>query len=97
VNFGTPEKRKLMKRHYQECNEVFKAWLESDGIGESPPFPEELIDMRCGAKTRKGALCKQRALYANGRCKFHGGLSTGPRTAKGKARSALNWKKRTLY
>ena len=44
----------------------------------------------CGAKTRAGTPCKQKAVYANGRCKFHGGLSTGPRTPEGKRRSALN-------
>ena len=33
---------------------------------------------RCGAKTRKGTPCKAQSL-ANGRCKYHGGLSTGPR------------------
>jgi len=33
---------------------------------------------RCGAKTRKGTPCQAQAL-ANGRCKYHGGLSTGPR------------------
>jgi len=36
----------------------------------------------CGAKTRRGTLCKTRAM-ANGRCRLHGGLSTGPRTAAG--------------
>lgn len=36
----------------------------------------------CGAKTRRGTLCKTRAM-ANGRCRMHGGLSTGPRTAAG--------------
>jgi hypothetical protein len=40
----------------------------------------------CGAKTRKGTPCQAKAL-ANGRCRNHGGLSTGPRTAEGKARS----------
>jgi len=39
----------------------------------------------CGARTRKGTACRAKAL-ANGRCKFHGGLSTGPRTAEGRAR-----------
>ena len=28
------------------------------------------------------------------RCKFHGGMSTGPKTPEGKARSAQNGKKR---
>jgi hypothetical protein len=46
--------------------------------------------MICGAKTRKGTPCKQRGLYINGRCNLHGGLSTGPRTKRGKRRSALN-------
>jgi len=41
----------------------------------------------CGAKNRRGAPCQCKLLYANGRCKFHGGLSTGPRTTEGKARS----------
>jgi hypothetical protein len=37
---------------------------------------------RCGAHTRSGTSCRQPAM-ANGRCRFHGGLSTGPRTAEG--------------
>jgi hypothetical protein len=44
---------------------------------------------RCEAKTRRGTACQCKAL-ANGRCKFHGGLSTGPKTAKGRAKVALN-------
>ncbi len=44
----------------------------------------------CQAKTRSGNPCKNRSLYPNGRCKFHGGLSTGPKTLEGKRRSALN-------
>jgi len=39
----------------------------------------------CGARTRKGTHCRCLAL-ANGRCKLHGGLSTGPKTAEGWAR-----------
>lgn len=37
---------------------------------------------RCGARTRAGTLCKSPAMK-NGRCRFHGGASTGPRTAEG--------------
>jgi hypothetical protein len=39
---------------------------------------------RCGAKTRSGAPCKGAAML-NGRCRMHGGPSTGPRTEAGKA------------
>lgn len=62
-----------------------------------PPFPEELVGMTCGAKTRAGTPCKQKGIYENGRCKLHGGLSTGPRTKRGKRRSSLNWKKRKIF
>ena len=42
---------------------------------------------RCGARTRAGGCCRQPAMR-NGRCRLHGGLSTGPRTAEGRARCA---------
>lgn len=44
----------------------------------------------CGAKTRVGTPCKQKAIYRNGRCKFHGGLATGPKTEAGRAQSRIN-------
>jgi len=50
----------------------------------------------CGAKTRQGTSCKNTRLYKNGRCKNHGGLSTGPRTEEGKARALANLKKPTV-
>ena len=34
----------------------------------------------CGAKTRTGDLCKHKGNVRNGRCKRHGGASTGPRS-----------------
>lgn len=37
---------------------------------------------RCGAKTRRGTVCQCPGM-ANGRCRLHGGLSTGPKTAEG--------------
>lgn len=42
----------------------------------------------CGAKTRKGSPCRNKSVPGKPRCKFHGGLSTGPRTAEGKRRIA---------
>jgi hypothetical protein len=45
---------------------------------------------RCGAKTRTGCPCRSPAM-TNGRCRMHGGASTGPRTPEGRARiSAAN-------
>ena len=42
---------------------------------------------RCLAKTRRGTLCQNPAIGGRNRCKLHGGLSTGPRTEEGSARS----------
>ncbi len=46
----------------------------------------------CGAQNRQEKPCSAPAMK-NGRCRFHGGLSTGPKTLEGKARSRrANWK-----
>jgi hypothetical protein len=41
---------------------------------------------RCGAKNRASLPCKAPAMK-NGRCRLHGGKSTGPRTVDGLERS----------
>lgn len=50
----------------------------------------------CGAKTRAGTLCRRKSL-ANGRCRNHGGLSTGPTSTAGGQRVAgaqkLRWER----
>lgn len=59
-----------------------------------PAFPAECRGMICGGKgRRKGTPCQSREIYANGRCKWHGGLSTGPKTTEGKIRSLANLKR----
>jgi hypothetical protein len=50
------------------------------------PSGDYLRAPRCGACTRAGCPCRQPAMK-NGRCRLHGGLSTGPRTAAGRRRS----------
>lgn len=40
---------------------------------------------RCRARTRQGERCKARRVYGKRVCRIHGGLSTGPRTAAGRA------------
>lgn len=49
--------------------------------------------VRCGARTKRaGTPCRAPAMR-NGRCRMHGGLSTGPRTAEGLERSRrARWK-----
>jgi hypothetical protein len=54
---------------------------------DSNPFSDVV---RCGAKTRRGTACQCPAMK-NGRCRLHGGLSTGPKTEEGRARCG-NWK-----
>lgn len=53
--------------------------------------PEAALERkRCGARTRagNGAPCRCKVVQGRNRCRLHGGLSTGPRTAAGKARCA---------
>jgi hypothetical protein len=47
--------------------------------------PMRLTHKLCGARTRAGRPCKAPAM-PNGRCRMHGGPSTGPRTPEGLAR-----------
>ena len=46
---------------------------------------------RCGALTRRGTACAAKAL-PNGRCRTHGGLSTGPRTPEGWERTRQGYR-----
>jgi len=38
----------------------------------------------CGARTRSGRPCRAPGVGKGGRCRMHGGLSTGPRTEAGR-------------
>ena len=44
----------------------------------------------CGAKTRAGTPCKRLDTAHNGRCRLHGGKSTGPTTEAGKEQARIN-------
>ncbi|MCZ6858959.1 MAG: HGGxSTG domain-containing protein, partial [Alphaproteobacteria bacterium] len=51
----------------------------------------------CGARCRGGHQCRAPAVWdkerdrpVNGRCRMHGGLSTGPRTLDGRHRALAN-------
>jgi hypothetical protein len=84
--------RRFCKRTGFDVEEVERApwrYMMEEGL-ELPSFPDVLSELTCGAKTRKGTPCKRRDLYRSGRCKFHGGMSTGPTSEEGKRRSAMN-------
>ncbi len=40
----------------------------------------------CEARTRSGTPCRAKAVEGRERCRLHGGLSTGAKTAEGRAR-----------
>jgi hypothetical protein len=46
--------------------------------------------IRCEARTRRGTLCQRPGTKRNGRCKLHGGRSSGPKTEAGLARLAAS-------
>src|SRR5271157_736682 len=75
----------IMPKH--EPHAKRRGWLKNGNPAGDPSTAP-----RCGARTRKGTACKGPAMQ-NGRCRMHGGHSTGPRTPIGLARSTrANWK-----
>lgn len=44
--------------------------------------------IKCEAQTRRGTLCQRPGNKINGRCKLHGGRSSGPKTEAGLAQLA---------
>jgi hypothetical protein len=66
-----------------------QAWRSTPGRVRPPRAARP----RCGARTRAGNACRAPVVWLvgapaprNGRCRMHGGLSTGPRTPEGRAR-----------
>ena len=56
-------------------------------VGQVTRFGPDWPGQRCLAKTRRGTPCQNPAIRGRGRCKLHGGRTTGPRTPQGKART----------
>ena len=52
-------------------------------LGKATRFGPSWPGKRCLAKTRRGILCQRPAFKHNGRCRLHGGLSSGAKTAGG--------------
>ena len=86
---------KLLRKAYQDYWRGYREHTQSPDWprnGQYPPVPDAISGLNCGARTRAGTPCKRIDLYWSGRCKFHGGLSTGPTTENGKAKSRDNGK-----
>lgn len=74
---------------------LFRHWWARASAAEAagryvPSCPSYLRGLTCGAIKKTGERCGSTTLCANGRCKFHGGASTGPRTPEGRARALQN-------
>jgi len=77
---------------YRQCLRA-ESDEEARRIRERKRTPKEERP-KCGARCRDGHACRAPAVWdfehdrpRNGRCRVHGGLSTGPRTEEGKQRS----------
>lgn len=99
VTFSDPQ-AELRKQYRNACQAQAKlrAALLAQGVPEWDVYPRLtpvdwrlFAELTCGAKgKRTGKPCAVKTIYASGRCKFHGGLSTGPTTAQGRAKSGRN-------
>lgn len=89
-----------LRRRFVAAVKAWRGKAESLRVGAAEARSKEqpnwalFATLTCGARTRAGTPCKQKGLYDCGRCRLHGGLSTGPRTREGKRTSALNGMRR---
>jgi hypothetical protein len=66
-----------------DCRELRALGLKGNGM----PLPRKQRPI-CGARNRQGKPCGVRVEPGKRRCRFHGGLSTGPKTTAGRAKIA---------
>ena len=85
-----PDYRRTCSRcHGKACEKMQALGLADDGAAlPARDRPD------CEATTRIGANCRNKVVPGMQRCKYHGGKSTGPKTAEGKARIAEAQRKR---
>jgi len=78
-----------MRREVRKWLDAYAEYLIDIGRAKTMQKARVLADeaTRCGAKTRKGTPCRCRGFGRGGRCKLHGGMSTGPKTAEGLKRT----------
>lgn len=85
--------------------DVERAFADYEELQATPPSermrPPRGQRPRCGAKCRDGHPCRAAAVWyageaapRNGRCRMHGGTSTGPNTPEGRAAIAESNRRR---
>ena len=94
---GTAHLHPDFRKVCDECTGVVCEKMREKGLSDNgTPLPRKDRPY-CGAKARSGGACKKRVIPGKTKCRYHGGLSTGPKTEEGKARIAaaqrLRWEK----
>lgn len=73
--------------HYARASKLARPRLS----GRTRHIVRNLRRVVCGARRRRdGKPCEALSVPGKRRCKWHGGMSTGPRSAEGKAKVAAN-------
>jgi hypothetical protein len=87
-SFVMPPARRLRRLH--RVSQVLRVLCARP---KTPEQPAQRTVRLCGARTRVGGRCRRRSMR-NGKCRLHGGCSTGPKTAAGRARLSELQKRR---
>lgn len=82
--------KSVEERARQAAQEAAAALKTRSARPYEPPPGKPL----CGAKKRNGEPCRGIGKGKGGRCKWHGGKSTGPRTPEGRAKIAESNRRR---
>lgn len=73
--------------------EFLRSFAHANDFGAMPSWLSRrmaTLRVTCGAKTQSGKPCRGKSIPGKKRCKWHGGCSTGPKTAEGKIKALAN-------
>ncbi len=88
------ELRSKWKKAVREMDEAHEG-SDTDRMQMARTDWQQFCGLMCGATSKRtGQPCRRKDLFASGRCKFHGGMSTGPKSSTGKKRSARKGERR---
>jgi len=97
VTFSTPLASKSESGQQRVSRQDWFEWILAKQLMQKDAQisqRDSVARIRCDAKTRKGTNCRNLSEAGRRRCKFHGGMSTGPRTVEGRQRIAVAQRKR---